>query len=84
MLPTSYQFNKTKLRRFQCFAYLFSKDIEENIVTQTMLDATQNENANFKMDCAELRRFIGIIYLMSVCILPSTRDYWGTLKQKKN
>lgn len=67
---------------FQCFSFLFSNDIEEHIVNQTMLYAAQEDNMNFKIDTAELRCFIGIIYLMSVCILPGTRDYWGPLAPK--
>jgi hypothetical protein len=63
----------------QFFRSLFTLELEQLIVDQSNLFATQTRPEKpLKMTQAELQQFLGSVLLMSLIKLPSCRKYWSS------
>ena len=66
---------------YEIFLLFFSDAMITLLVDQTNLYATRDKNmANFGVDHAEMRKFLGLLLISEYHSLPSEKDYWSTAK----
>ena len=64
---------------YEIFLLFFSDAMITLLVDQTNLYATRDKNmANFGVDHAEMRKFLGLLLISGYHSLPSEEDYWST------
>ena len=64
---------------YEIFLLFFSDAMITLLVDQTNLYATRDKNmANFGVDHAEMRKFLGLLLISGYHSLPSEKDYWST------
>ena len=64
---------------YEIFLLFFSEAMITLLVDQTNLYATRDKNmANFGVDHAEMRKFLGLLLISGYHSLPSEKDYWST------
>lgn len=63
------------------FLQLFTIAMFEKMCTETTLYARQNGNQTFETSVAEMKAYIGILFLMGVVQLPSYRCYWSKRRE---
>lgn len=63
---------------FNFFSYFFTDDLTDLISLETNRAAiTENVNTQFKIDKYGIRRYIGVLILMSIFRYPSIDAHWG-------
>lgn len=63
---------------FKCFEYFLGDSVIDHIVEQTNLySAQKNISTTFSTTNSEIRKYIGILFYMSVFRYPNVRSYWG-------
>lgn len=63
---------------YDCFRYFVTDDLLQFLAEQMNLYARQgNIKTRFTTNGIELRKFIGILFFMSVYRYPNVRSYWG-------
>ena len=64
---------------YEIFLLFFSHAMITLLVDQTNLYATRDKDmANFGVDHAEMRKFLGLLLISGYHSLPSEKDYWST------
>ncbi|KAE9525422.1 hypothetical protein AGLY_014222 [Aphis glycines] len=60
------------------FSFFFDDELLDSIVEQSLLySVQQNINNTFRFTKNELKKYLGIVALMSLVHLPNTRSYWN-------
>lgn len=64
---------------YECFSYFFTDKVYNDITEQSCLYAQQIDITKpLHLTKAELKKYFGIIIMMSVIRLPNTRSYWSS------
>lgn len=66
-----------KLSPIQIFEKLFSEDVFQLIIDQSIIYAAQKNHHGFKISAIEVRTFIGILILTGYISVPQERMYWS-------
>lgn len=76
-LPDQYRNLRTP---FQYFSVFFGEDLFQLLTDQSNLYATQLDMQNatkFNVSVDEMRKFVGVLFMMSVVRMPNYKWYWG-------
>lgn len=64
----------------QYFSYFFDDELMQHIVEHTILYSVQkNPNKPLKISVTDIKKFIGILNLMSIIHLPNSRSFWNPI-----
>ncbi|XP_047124186.2 piggyBac transposable element-derived protein 1-like [Hydra vulgaris] len=63
---------------YECFKYFLEDKLYQEIANTTNLYACQmNISTKFVTTPAEIQKYVGILFYMSIYRYPNTREYWG-------